>query len=762
MSELKYSRMEAGSKMLIKPASKYLSSSSAKTPFFLFVSDREYAAARLALSDMGLTFVKTSGFCAGDDKLPDIDNLVAHITDAGANAQGKNLVVTGLGEHLALQGNDEAASTLSRLKDLDTGGAKVVLLLRGLKPQIDLLQSDPRFDSRRFCVVDGADCDLAITHSAWPIGSAPLKGFKALLSELENGRSGAIVVDTAANLGNASYAVHKINSAYDGAKAILENFDLPHSCGSDAHWSELLEELNQCGGSLGEVFEKHGFSSDLDIGLIARMNGSDYRDWLYFINLKRNAGTLGNGYLRHVLDTTSRFEDFKANILDAIIEIPHKDKRFGGFYSERKALVRAFQQWDVASFIINNRKDASESIFKLTDVTLAEREEIIAWHSANKMNPQVADIYPALADYLKKYYFMCPEADLLTDYFEEYKKQKLSNKLDDAFLAKVENLASSPRIFNRLPTRNEILDSLDKDGTFLYWLDALGVEYLAFIEALAEKRGLSASISIARAALPTITSANRDFFDAWPSDRKKRDGSLDEIKHKESGGYNFENNELPIHLAKELDIIGSAIDAAATDLAMRRHKRFLLASDHGASRLAVLRRKEELYETETKGEHSGRCCESFHPYELRNAVEENGYLALADYGRFKGSRAANVEVHGGATLEEVVVPIITLTLKNNTVAVKLADEAVAVDYRNGAEIKLFINSPVFDVAVAIGGKLYPASQVDANHYAAKLNDIKQAGSYQADVYAGNEKIGSVSFKAQSRSGKVNDDFDNLF
>jgi hypothetical protein len=65
---------------------------------------------------------------------------------------------------------------------------------------------------------------------------------------------------------------------------------------------------------------------------------------------------------------------------------------------------------------------------------------------------------------------------------------------------------------------------------------------------------------------------------------------------------------LPIHLAKELDIISGVIDKAATELALRHCKRFLLVSDHGASRLAVLRRKEEKYETDTKGEHSGRCC----------------------------------------------------------------------------------------------------------------------------------------------------------
>ena len=42
-------------------------------------------------------------------------------------------------------------------------------------------------------------------------------------------------------------------------------------------------------------------------------------------------------------------------------------------------------------------------------------------------------------------------------------------------------------------------------------------------------------------------------------------------------------------------------------------------------------------------------------------TKENGYWVLANYDRFKGGRPANIEVHGGATLEEVTVPVIEIT-----------------------------------------------------------------------------------------------------
>lgn len=746
-------------RMSIEAVDRYLFSS-IKAPFFLVVGDEQYKDVLAKLKESGFNFIRVSDYCGSDDRLPDIDRLIERLRTTDVNANDNKLVVIGLGEYLALRGDNIAKSILSQLKDLNIGSKKVILL-RGVATQIRHLQTDPRFDNRRFFVFDKANCDLSLTLVDSAIGQWGLPGVKALLMSLEDGLYGNVVVNTEINLDKALFTVHIINDAYDGVKSFVSGFNLPRSCGSNEQWAKLLEELTQYNGSLDAVFEKNGFGSNLEADFYSRVAGIEYWNWLYFIALKSKSNTLSNNYLRFVLDNTDCFEDFKTNVLNAIIEVPHTDKRFCTFYAERKKLVEKFPESDIADFVVNNRKNVAESIYKLTDGTKIEREEIIAWVSKNGVIPQIANIYPALSAYLKTYVFNCGDvSDLLTEYFDEYKKQKVSNKLEAEFIEKVENLAKT-RVFNRLSTRNEIIDGLNKDGTYLYWLDSLGVEYLAFIEALARKRGLSISIYIARANLPTITSINRDFFDNWEGEKEKND-QLDETKHSDACGYNFENNDLPIYLAKELDIISSVIDKAATELVLRHCKRFLLVSDHGASRLAVLRRKEEKYETDTKGEHSGRCCKLFEPYDLPFAAKENGYLVLADYGRFKGSRAASVEVHGGASLEEVVVPVIELMLKRSNITVEMVEEFVTVDFRTGTEITLFINSPVKDVAVVINNKRYSALALDNNHYKVVLPDTKRAGNYPADVYMGDDLIGNIVIKAQGKSGKVNDDFDDLF
>ena len=266
---------------------KYLNSS-VKTPYFLFIGDAQYTAAMDDLSVLGLDFVHMSGFCGGQDKVPDIDGLLTYIEAADVNVKGKKFVVTGLGEYLALRGNSEASRALSRLKDLNIGRAKVVLLLRGLASLIMGLESDPRFDNRRYSVVDKAECDLSLTIAAPSIGLSALSGFKAMLSELENGRCGNITVNTNVNFDKAIFTIHSISNAYEGIKFYTKSFCLPRSCGSDALWAELLAELNQSNDALDEVFEKYGFDNNLELDFYARIARNDYRSWLYYVCLKSN------------------------------------------------------------------------------------------------------------------------------------------------------------------------------------------------------------------------------------------------------------------------------------------------------------------------------------------------------------------------------------------------------------------------------------------------------------------------------------------
>ncbi len=749
---------------MLEKVRKYLESqSSGDAPFFVFVGDRQYNATRNTLSGFLLDEIKTSDFCRKEDKLPDIDNLIFTLKDRAV--KGFKIFVTGLGEYLALRGSRETGRVLSILKDLGIGHGKIVLLLRGQSAQLAPLQADPRFDERRHQVLESLDCNVSLTLVSPTIGQASLlgmAGFKAVLRELEKGHQGNLVVNTAVALEESLLTVRRINTAYEGIRLALPGgFVLPETCGNEKRWAELLSELNKNGNSLDRVRAKHELPDSPDREFYPRIAGTDYVHWLYFICLKNNSRNQANSYLRFVLERTEHFEDFRRLVINAVIDVAPSDKRFADFYRERKALLERFPEAELAGFVVDNRKDMKTSVYRLTDNTGVEREEIVAWVAQYGLFPQLDEIYPFLAAYRRKYQFASPElGNLLTDYFEDYKRQKLTNTLEPEFLAKVAEFART-RPFNRLPSRNQILDRQNKADTCLYWIDALGVEYLAFITGLIQQRGLALRVHVARAELPTITKVNRDFYDNWPGGKMsfKR---LDEIKHKENGGYNFTKNDKPIHLAAELKCIAKILERAATELRKKTYKRILIASDHGASRLAVLHNQNR-YEVENRGLHSGRCCLVAESPEIPDcAVEANGYLTLADYGRFRGGRAANVEVHGGASLEEVVVPIIELSLKDDQVTVELVETEVVVDFRSGTSVSLFINALVDDINLLLQNKRYTAEQTEANHYLVHLPDIKRAGTYTAEVYAGDNLLGDVTFKAQGRSGKVDSSFDDLF
>jgi hypothetical protein len=593
-----------------------------------------------------------------------------------------------------------------------------------------------------------------------------VENFEAVLVALENGETRIIAKTKMEFTDYQVIDVRTIDSAYECIKHWLPTFMLTSDYGSDDMWKELMSALSSADGSLDKVFGNYGFPENIIEDFDLLIQGATFKNWLYFIALKIKASTLSNSYLEFVLEGVMKIEDLKDGVLNAIIDVPHTDNRFERFFKERKELVVGINEPDIAAFVRDNRIDLAESLYKLSDQTLPEREELITLFGSldrNKILKRIAVTYPALCDYLHPYSFNDPKVDstlreLFTDYFDRYKWQKVTNKLDDEFIALVEDLAlSTERKYNLLRSRNEIVNGIGKKKTKLYWLDALGVEFLGFIQAMCNKLGLSLKIHIGRADLPSITSINKDFFDSWQG-AKVSDKSLDEAKHKAGdGSYDFEKNKLPIHLARELEIIMAVLRKIAVALAKHDYVKVLLASDHGASRLAVIKEQEEKYETNTTGEHSGRCCKTFPDYDLPFATEENGYLVLANYGRFKGSRKANVEVHGGASLEEVLVPIIEISLAKPNIKVQLTKATVYADYKTFAVLEIFSNVKLENVKVIIGTKPYTAVKKDDYHYTV-TTDIKRAGKYQADIFDGDSLVGTETFTAQGKN-RSNGDFD---
>lgn len=733
-------------------------------PFYVAVDDSEYKTLLSHLVDVGgVDFIHVSDCCGHADKKPNLDKLRETLRMADIDCDTNKVILLGLGEYLALEGAILAQQVLEELISFNLGSAQAVFLLRGVAPQIRTMsQNDPRLLQRQIYLADQTQSALSFMFSSIELGMYEKTGFKEALRTAENGETETICANSALTFPNSAYQVQIISNPYEALCKKISGFDIPKNLGTDALWEELLKDINQ-EATLEKLFVKYEFDLSLS-DFYVRISTIEYYSWIYYLFLLQNMQNIKNKYIQYVLRVSKGLKDFKHKVLNEISNISHNDSNFITLYSDRKRLVQQYPDSEIAVFVNNNRFDPSESIYKLTDNTLVEREEIIANIAQHGLPNNIEAIYPHLAFYLKKYHFQGDSLnDLLTSYFDDYKHQKVLNNLSEDFLVRVDEIAVS-RDYNRLRTRDELISAIDKNSAFLCWIDALGVEYLSFIVELAHKKGLAVSVNVGRSDLPTITPINKKFYELWPDSSKRKIEELDEVKHKEKGGYKYGSSNLySIHLAKELQIISDAIDEAATDLGLRNFDRYVFASDHGASRLAVLRNKEEKYDTDTQGEHSGRCCKLFSGYDLPFATEENGYIVLADYGRFKGSRKANVEVHGGASLEEVLVPVITLSLRDTSIVVKMVETTIKADYKNGATLTLFVNKAITQpLYIECNNNKYQATAVDENHYKVNLLDVKRACTVSAGVYLGEDLISRITIKAVGKSASLDSDFDDLF
>lgn len=671
---------------------------------------------------------------------------------------------------MALRGSAFAEKILRRLDKTTLGTARVVLLLRCVTQQVNALQMDDNriVEQNRLYIEENAVSSVTVTCTSYFSQKDVAIGVKKLLHDLEDGLFRNIHAISALDFSQSLVPVSYIKTPFEAIQHVIPGVELTDSMGTTAQWEQFYQELLRCNGSLDKLFSRYDCADDFEEDIYEKCAGLEFKNWVFYISLKQNYDRIQNDYLAYVVANTDCYEDLRINLLTGIVHIPRSDGRFHNLYTERKKLVKGFPESEIAAFIRENQIDPMESIYRYTDNTKMEREAIISWVAQHGYIAEIEIIYPALAQYLGEYVFDCGGlSDELTKYFKQYRLMKVTNQITPEFLAQVEQNAQKLP-YTHLETRDSaILRIPEKKDAFLYWIDALGVEYLSYIAILAKKKGLSIHVDIAYVELPTITSINKGFFEKWAGSKKEKEPRLDEIKHKEEGGYFYRPGQAPVHLASELEVIRKSIDRAATELAMHTCKTFVIASDHGASRLAVIHHQEEKYDTDTKGEHSGRCCKEFADADLPQAICENGYLVLADYGRFKNSRAANVEVHGGASLEEVIVPIITLSLKKQCdliIELLNADE-VYCDRRLGTTIQLYISDAdnTQSISVVIDEKRYAAKGSDKTHYEVNLYDMRRAKkNVSAAIYDGDDLIGTVHFDIKGKMATVNNDFDDLF
>ena len=705
--------------------------------------------------------------------LPQIDAIFRDVKKKGC------FVVIGLSSYVMLLGKKRAEELMARLQELSVAGHVIVLLSHMKEIRLSRMQQDQHL-SYRVLLLEGDPTPLPSIYLASPeensFGQLVLPNIQALFEKLEQydpvGGETSFAVRTSLHKEVFSESMYSIRSSKGIYKELLRAFpvlkgDLEESWGTKEDWERFAQEWKEC-LSWGALAEKH-FGIDAHFSAILEREyeqADTYETWLYWLLLKVQ-GASEDAYLSYALGKSRHWQDLWEHIFLSLSSLSFQMREFEKYCEGRKRLLegQAIPATWVSEYQDAIAQKGRDAIWYLFAGTAWEEKMLFQCladydYTKEEVMGMLKTHFPDLFAYMKSFTFTMhqkvPErlVPLLTKYFDDYKWQKLMNHLTPDFKAQVNTLAEH-RVYNQFPIRSLALSQMKKENTMMYFVDALGVEYLSYISEKCKTYGLLLSIQVVHGELPSITSQNTEFMNPGVINIK----DLDALKH-ESQTYNYEKQKIPLHLVAELKAIDGVLQTIRDGLLTKEMKSAIIISDHGATRLAVLNDEEygaEFIVGESKGQHSGRCCQVEEDPGIPFAAYENGYAVLANYMRFKGSRKADVEVHGGATLEETLVPLLQISLKPKDPMVEFQPALVQLRKKEVGELLLVTNFDMADPYIIVNGKIY-RGKLDTHRRRAiiPLPDMKRTHDYMADIYDGDTLLKEqVAFHVKKEVAKDN-------
>lgn len=629
--------------------------------------------------------INLSKFCKNKDTIP----FMTGVHDA-IESIDVDTVLLPLSEHLRINNSDINAEIQrileKKLKESSPNKRiRLYIPMYRMKDQLEsLIKIDKRFDKLIYFLdnpVKFDDYSLTIISSNYDINVSSGKKidcYQEYLKYWEDNPAQPIV------LLSKMAKFYRLKNYIDNVKVYISAFEIlshlniindriKESYADEQVWKNILDNckgdlnivkmlslrLNVKGIDLWDIYPTS--SSFID-------NENKYR-WILLNSIDCK------GYASMAIIKSNNSEDLWSNLVLQLFDIQPQDRNFWQLYLERKNILRRVgvsllpeKFWEILK-----RLKMTEQIYYLTDNTSAEKERILQIVSEQHgiKDSVLSKIYFNLYSYSQDYEF---DNSLISEYFSEYKKLKLHNEITDEFNDLVNEYAKEKGKWLKLQlnNRNEIISNMYQNNSCIVWFDGLGVEYLAFIKEYISINYPSIFIDakVAYANIPTITDENKDFT----KDRKviliNRD--LDKMKH---------ITDYPIALPLELEIITKQIDEIMEIISS--YDRILIVSDHGFTRLFKLANLPSLPVKETaEVKRCGRYCIDSSNYgntpNYSGCVDDDNIHCFANYNRFKCSMNLQGEVHGGATLEEVLVPIITLS--TSEIERKIKIESIEDEY----------------------------------------------------------------------------------
>ena len=750
----------------IKKISKYLNSSNGQPLLVNIQNKKDLDAILTQFNVEGNRVVCASEYCKKDE-LPRLDVLWNDISSSY-----DNIFLTELSTFIRFKGEDELKR---RLHDIITSAIKghVVVLLYQCGRNISF--NDPRLE-RNICMIEGEEDRLPqiilLNKNISSINEGRrANGIDEVAYWIENSNEDRIYVATDKTKDKYAKSIYDIGEVLSSYDLIIKQdqaiSEVNISLGTDNNWMYLHTLINYRNSFMEVCNDEFGSFQALEMAIPNYVEFNENKKWLYFLALKV-FGSPNNAYLDFISKKIDNSQSLIRCIFRGLLEVKYTENNYEKLYKERKSIILKLgnpkdEAADYCKYILQKEENA---IYYLTDNTQQEKEEIIKLISQyyqdcskNELEKILHIVYPDLYNYLQDYNY---DNDILNRYFSLYTHSKVINKVIPELESIMSEQAISREYNVMLQPRTVEMYNIDKSDSQLYFMDAMGVEYLSYIISKCKEKHLIANVNICTSNLPSITCMNKEFIQEFEQAGIKINSikDLDELKHHGVNNYDYTKQKMPYHIIRELEVLDETLDNIDGKLIQGECSKAIMVADHGASRLAVIHETENMWEMVSSGEHSGRCCPvDDADVQSEFATEENGFWVLANYDRFKGGRKANVEVHGGATLEEVVVPIIEISRLPENIEVSIIDKVIYVSFRKKASIRLFSTTNLSNITIKVEGKYYKAEAMKNNIFVVNMPDLKKARKYNVDVYMSNNLIVSgLNFEIKKEGSQERDLF----
>ena len=645
---------------------------------------------RLIHRDLGYVELRLSDLVTEESRLPmpfDVFGGICDKIDESASS-GEPLLLLGLPGYLDLLTDGPVQTAISKLHDLvdTTHGREAVCLLLSndnVAPKIRESFCNPRYEQRgQLITIETATAESQQTksdkadvivvgkalESLIPEGCLTFQTYLRLVENDPNAKgSQSIVVSSEKPLAGLNARITQLTRLREFAREI-HGVEAPWLSEESLRW--MCEIAKDKGKTLQDALREKFFPKvDIKTHVLSTFSQRPELELEAALWLVKQCAPKGS-YLEYAINqdgvTATNFHQAYitggAGCLDKTKEYANERctaiKAAGAEWSETG--IRAF---------IKCCKDESVSHVApwLNCGTEAERVELLRRCAlVGYVSKEVLAVYPELAAYLD------PEFDYgepsLGLYFKEYRELKVHNRITPEFCDKARQSEPPSSVQNRDAMLQEYFAD---ESCALLVADAMGAEWLPMLVARAKKRNIGMEFyAVVKAHLPTETGFNKVI---WPDERRKETKRLDNIAH--DGAERHESMSDEENLANALDVVDTKVLRRVVD-GLTRFERVIVTADHGSSRLAVV-----AWQTDGKmpvqklicGEGAEianlRYCEKPSkgkcPPEMEEALDGK-HWAVRGYDRLpKGCGYNGFEMHGGATLEERLVPFVVFSKKGH-------------------------------------------------------------------------------------------------